>query len=278
LFRKTITIESKPQREGQKSRSFSVEALAWVLANEMWDLGSTSKERTYRPVFFAYAGSGSAARSFTANLQAGRVAAEASSGSLRFEIPRSAGFRYEAHSRGDGTLMLVYLPHVFSMQPGTTEVGWISFLAMPPKSWVDREAAKIAGAMGSDAREAAIAAYFVAFLDARTPRPIANDLRFHLGLYRAAKEQPWCRVSSGYDTNPGKLFAQGLEGVGFEEPLLCNVQPDAFADFLADQTARLLPREREEVIQHGTPRIHRPRRILPDADAPVAQLSLFGGL
>ena len=56
----TISVESKPAHEGQKSRTFSVELLAWVLANEMWELGSTSKETTHRPVFLAYAGSSSA--------------------------------------------------------------------------------------------------------------------------------------------------------------------------------------------------------------------------
>ena len=56
LSRRTISVESKPTFEGQKSRTFSVELLAWVLANEMWELGSSSRENIYRPVFLAYAG------------------------------------------------------------------------------------------------------------------------------------------------------------------------------------------------------------------------------
>jgi hypothetical protein len=280
LERRTISIEGKPAYEGQKSRTFSVELLAWVLANPMWELGSTSKENTHRPVFLAFAGSSSAARSFQANLQGGRVAAEAArSYGRQFEIPRSAGFRYETTSRGDGTLTLVYLPHVFSRQPLTTETGTLSFVCMPPTAWVDEQAAAIAPVMGLDAREAATAAYFVAYLDARSALPIANDLRFHLALFRAAKEQVWCRVSEGCETNPGDLYAEGLAGIGFEPPVLCNVDPHIFAEFLAQQTARNLPKEQlREVITYGTPRIHRPRRVLPHAQAPAAQLSLFGGL
>jgi hypothetical protein len=276
LSRRTISVESKPAHEGQKSRTFSVELLAWVLANEMWELGSTSKENTHRPVFLAYAGSSSAAKAFQANLQSGRIAAEAQGG-LRFEIPRSAGFRYEPMSRGEGTLTLVYLPHLFSIQPPTSETENLSFLCMPPSAWVEEQARAIAPALGSTAREAAIAAYFVAYLDARTHLPIANNLRFHLALYRAAREQPWCDAPEGSASRPGALFAEGLSGVGFEAPLMCNVSPEVFAQFLAEQTALLLPREqRPEVISHGTTSVRRPRRVLSRSHAPSAQLKLFG--
>ena len=144
---------------------------------------------------------------------------------------------------------------------------------------VDDQATAIASSMGSDAREAAVAAYFVAYLDARSALPIANDLHFHLALFRAAKEEDWCRVSEGSSPTPETLFAAGLSGIGFEPPVLCSVSPQAFAEFLAQQTARHLPRERRhEEIHHGTPRIHRPRRVLSNATAPSAQLSLFGGV
>src|SRR3954467_8430019 len=100
LSRRTISVESKPTFEGQKSRTFSVELLAWVLANEMWELGSSNRENIYRPGFLASAGSSSAARAFQANLQAGRVAADVPGG-YRFEVPRSAGFRYKPTGRGE---------------------------------------------------------------------------------------------------------------------------------------------------------------------------------
>ena len=276
LYRRTITVESKPASEGQKSTSFSVELLAWVLANPLWPLGSTGRDNTFRPVFFAYAGSTSAARAFQANLQLGRVAVDAA-GNCRFEIPRSAGFCYETTSRGEGTLTLVYLPHLFSLQPATTDAAHISFLCMPPTAWVETQARAIARPMGSEAREAAIAAYFVAYLDARSTLPIANDLRFHLELYRAAKTQPWCSASEGSVSDPGELFAEGLSGIGFEPPVMCSVTPDVFAQFLARETAKNLPKQQaHEVIQHGTTRIHRSRRVLSRSQAPSAQLSLFG--
>jgi hypothetical protein len=51
-------------QEGTKSRTFSLELLAWVVADKLWELGATGKEREHRPVFVAYAAPASAARAF----------------------------------------------------------------------------------------------------------------------------------------------------------------------------------------------------------------------
>jgi hypothetical protein len=129
--------------------------------------------------------------------------------------------------------------------------------------------------MGQDAHEAAVAAYFVAYLDQRSPLPIANDLDFHLALYRAAREEPWCQQSSGSEWSPGRLFHAGLEAVGFEPALYCNVDHTTFGEFLKTQTALHLP-SFQETTDHGTTRIHRPRRVLPDSLRAAAQAGRAG--
>jgi hypothetical protein len=274
--RKTITVETKPQREGQKSRSFSVELLAYVLANDLWELGAGGKERHLRPVFLAYAGTDQASRAFSANLRAGRPAVVAgnSHSITKLEVPKSAGFRFETYSREGATLTLAYLPAVFSFQQPAADSGNISFLCLPPTWWVDEQVEATEEAVGKDAREAAVAAYFVALLDQRSPLPIANDLEFHLKLYRAALEQPWCQQSSGSEWSPGRLFHTGLEAIGFEPALYCNVDPATFAEFLKAQTSLHLPSEQETI--HGTTSIRRPRRLLPDSVHAAAQARCAG--
>ena len=176
----------------------------------------------------AYAGTDQGSRAFSANLRGGRPAVAAGSSlTTRFEVPRSAGFRFDKFTREGATLTLVYLPPVFSFQPATTDAEDIAFLCLPPTWWVDEQAKAIRQTWGEDAREAAIAAYFVAYLDQRSPLPIANDLGFHLKLYRAALEEPWCQTSFGSEWSPGTLFHLGLETVGFETALCCKVDhPD----------------------------------------------------
>jgi hypothetical protein len=177
---RSISIAPTTDAKG-KSRSFSAELLAIVAANSLWPSGETAPDGTLRPLLVAYAASDLQARAFTANLRAGRPArsTDRRPDRLRFEIPRSAGFRFETHSADGATLTLAYQPTVFAMQPGGLEDGRLRFIAMPPTWWVEREAETMAD-LGADAREAALAAYFVAYLDRHSPYPIANDRRFHL--------------------------------------------------------------------------------------------------
>ncbi len=192
----------------------------------------------------------------------------------KFEVPKSAGFRYETFSRAGATLTLAYLPGVFGFQPPSADSGNIAFLCLPPTWWVEEQTQAIRPAMGADAREAALAAYFIAYLDQRSPLPIANDLSFHLNLYRAARGEPWCQTSSGEDWCPGKLFHVRLEAIGYEPALYCNVDHATFAEFLKAQTAAHLPSEQETT--HGTTPIRRPRRVLPDTARVAAQAGLAG--
>jgi hypothetical protein len=245
-FHMSLAIEAKPTREGQKTRVFHAGLLALVVAPGLGlELSATRKDNTLRPVLLTYAATELETRAFTANLRAGLPAVHTRTGrSFRIEIPRSAGFRYETVPAARGTLTHAYRPSAFALQPQTADASALRFLCMPPRWWVEREAATLTE-FGSDAREAALAAYFVAYLDRRTPLPIANNLRFHLALYRAALSSGWCHEAKGSpDRTP--LYAEGCDTLGFESPLLVSTTYDDFSAFLAEQTARHLPRLHEE--------------------------------
>ncbi len=173
-----LAIEAKPTREGQKTRIFHADLLTVVAAPGLaWEFGSTSRDNTLRPVLLAYAATDQQARAFTANLRAGRPAIhdERGIGTLRIEIPRSAGFRYETFASDGGTLTFAYLPGAFSQQPAAAEQDAIRFLCMPPTWWVEREAATLSE-LGPDAREAALAARARTWCPCRraTPPPFAT--------------------------------------------------------------------------------------------------------
>src|ERR1700728_3785296 len=112
---RSLSIAPAADTKG-KSRSFSAELLTIVAANSLWSFGESAPDGILRPVLVAYAASDLQARVFTANLRAGRPARSSDSRSdrLRFEIPRSAGFRFDTHSTGGATLTLAYQPTVLA--------------------------------------------------------------------------------------------------------------------------------------------------------------------
>jgi hypothetical protein len=79
---------------------------------------------------------------------------------------------------------------------------------------------------------------FVARLDARSPLPIANDPAFHHALYGRALAESW--LAAGDDRS---VFAtRGLDALGLDGAVLCDVSQETLAEFLARATADLLPR------------------------------------
>lgn len=264
-YRLPVVTEVKPDREGRKSRIFRAELLCFVTANRLWELGASAKEGILRPVLLAYAATDQEARAFTANLRTGRPIVEdtRSSSTLRFELPRSAGFQVETHTRDGGTLTLAYLRSAFALEPNILESDRIEFLCMPPSWWTAREAATLAE-FGRDAAEVARASYFIAYLDARSPLPIANDHRFHLELYHAALATDWCQRPTDSPWASAGFTALGCAALGFEPPLLVSVSQKEFSAFLAEQTAKHLHAS-QETLDHGKTRVRRPRRLLSHA-------------
>jgi hypothetical protein len=221
------------RKDDPKGRTFTVHYVASIQAPGICPPAGNG---TLRPVLFAYAGTSSAVRAFTANLRAGLTAA---TNDRRYELLRSLGYRYQITSPATGkALVIAYLPELFHLQPGVQEHGALRFVSAPPRWWVDRQTELLAPEFGDLAREHALAMAFVARLDARTPLPIANDPGFHHGLYQLAREEPW--IETGEDRQA--LAFDGLDALGLVDPVLCDVPKRIFADFLATATARLLPR------------------------------------
>ncbi len=133
--------------------------------------------------------------------------------------------------------MTAYLPELFDLDPGATPER-IAFVFLPPARWLDEQAEALAPDFGEDAREAARAALFAAFLDRRTLLPLVGDLRFHLRIYRAALEASWARLGDESRHEGGDLYAEGLAACGLDAPLLVAVSHADFELFLREQTAR----------------------------------------
>jgi hypothetical protein len=224
------------KKDDPKGRTFTVHHVASIEARAICPPAGNG---TLRPVLLAYAGSPSSVRAFTANLRSGLTAALPD---RRVELLRSLAYRYQLTTPLPGrALAIAYLPALFHLRPGVQGQEALRFVSAPPRWWLDEQEALLAPENGPLARDHARAMAFVARLDARTPLPIANDPAFHHALYLRALEEPWTATATGDDRDG--LTCDGLEALGLESPVLCDVPQQAFADFLATATAELLPRQ-----------------------------------
>ncbi len=252
-------LEIQQKNVDAKGRAFRVHLVAYILAD---DILARPNGGTLRPILLSYAGTASAVRAFTANLRCGETAVEGDSRHGRkFELLRSLGYRYEFSSSPAGVLCTAYLPAPFHLRAGSEEQGRIEFVSAPPTWWLDRQVRELEPEHGLRARSVARARAYAAYLDQRTPLPIANDPHFHAALFDAAAAAPWTSVAG--DTG---FTCVGLDALGLEAPLLTSVHPDIFGAFLADLTATHLPKE----LAHGSHRFARSGRVLSNAAASPA--------
>lgn len=225
-----LTIEPPAGRTTLKSRTFRARLLGYLTADRLWALGTTGGS-AQRPVWLAVFGTVGEAKPFAANLRAGRTAKIERAGAL--QIPKSSGHRWVTQAVPEGVVTVAYLAELFHLEPPVPFTEAVRFVMAPARRWVDREAESLGAEFGADARDAARAALFAAYLDRRTPLPLLRDLRFHLQLYRAALDEPWL-VAPQDDLD---ATARGFACCGLDAPVLCTVDLPTLGEFLTAQTA-----------------------------------------
>ena len=260
----SLRIARKGRSEEAKSRSFSAWLLGYMTADALWEGGSGGSPR--RPVWLSYFGTEQEVRAVTANLRSGRTA---QSGNLALELPKKAGYRWMPQAVAGGVVMTAYLPALFDLEPVSPFVDEVRFVLAPPRWWLDEQAAALSADFGADARVAARAALFAAYLARRTDRPLVPELRFQVRLYRAAIETGWVEPIATRSYSPRGFAFEDRAAGGLEEPLAVFPSPSELASFLTDQTTQYFEEER----RHGTTDRTRGGRLLPDADRAVVQSS-----
>jgi hypothetical protein len=217
-----IEVVIEPKQEG-KGRSFRAICMASSRADKLWDGGGAAGD-IERPVFAAFVGSDAELRPFVANLMLGRRALVAGNYGRRakgFEFLKSAGYKYIWQREGEGSIVSVFLPELFLMDPGMVDPKVAKFVLLPSSRWAAEQAIDTgpivryvkrtplvkklnAGPPADDWRwrqkdyvheplfsDDVLAALvptaylFAAFLDRRTRAPLLADGRFYLQLMMA---------------------------------------------------------------------------------------------
>jgi len=197
-----------PQQEG-KGRVFSATLLSYVEADPMWETGRSAGE-TIRPLWMMCCGSDQELRAFVANLRTGRKATFGNKAGYssyrygkqeRFEILRSSNFQVSWQKEPEGSIVTLYHPDLFQIDPGLVDETHIQFILLPTAAWHSEQKIdttpivqhlRKCGYQQSDEELSALSItsfLFATYLDRRTRCPLVADGRFYAQLMLSCLKQ-----------------------------------------------------------------------------------------
>lgn len=246
----TIELVIEPQKEG-KGRSFRATLVSYVEAPGMLPKGND----TTRPVFMVLAGSDNELRPFVANLRLGRKATTGYKSREKYEILKSAGFQCAWQRAALGSLVTLFAPDLFCLDPGMVDPKGVSFVLLPAKSWLGPLAVRLPACVPEDceADVRALAPLFIAYLDRRTRCPLIPDERFYAQVLAHALDEGLASFAGGssygrdaWGVNGG-LKVVDIEAAGYGRALLFRSSHEQLETFLAEQVKTYFGADAQEI-------------------------------
>lgn len=223
------------QKEG-KGRSFRATLVSYVEITRVSPRSNDAK----RPVFMAVAGTENELRPFVANLRTGKKAECGYKGRDRYEILKSAGYQCTWQRSAKGSLVTLFAPDLFSLDPGMVDPKGVQFCVMPGQDWTKDSDVEVPDFVPKDRVEAVrrLAPLVIAYLDRRTRCPLVPDPVFYVSLLADALNEGLACFPNRGGYYPGwgeaKGFdAEGIEDLGMHEPLFFAASHEVLEDFLA---------------------------------------------
>lgn len=213
---------------GKKGRAFSAKCTAIIVADSLWSAGGGD---TMRPIWAQFIATDAELRPFASNLRLGRKAEPStgrSSACDRIEFLKSVGYQMSWQREPEGSILTVYHPELFRLDPGMVDPAGATFAMLVPRWWL--------AAQTVDA-DSARAALFAAYLDRRTRCPLVADAAFYRQLFAAAIECGLARMPTDRTVkySKGPLAAEGLEQAGVDTVVVFSASHDELETFLVEQ-------------------------------------------
>jgi hypothetical protein len=230
------------EKAGRKGRSFSAKCSALITANHLWDSGAGD---TIRPIWAQFIGSDAELRPFATNLKLGRKAEPSrgrSSAGDRLEFKKSANYQLSWQREPEGTILTLFHPDLFRLDPGMVDPGGASFVMLTPRWWVAAQ-----DVPGGD--PPARASLFAAMLDRRTRWPLPADVAFYQQLLAAALDQGLALTPGDRSVNYSHSFAaEGLEQAGLDMngAIAFSATHETLEAFLAEQCTEFFAAQESE--------------------------------
>jgi len=263
------------QKEGAKGRAFGATCLGFASADGLWETSG----KTIRPVWAMFAGTDAELRPFVTNLRLGRKAERQSNHGRggddeRLEFLKSVGYQVTWQRETEGSIVTLFHPEFFRLDPGLIDPAAIQFVLLVPKDWSDAQAVDIDAAVNHTRAMAPrvdpslleslvpTAYLFAAFLDRRTRCPLVADGRFYLQLLVASLDQrlaslpgncarynqdrrEWghhSRHGFNFEVGGERYCRDGIETIGLLHAISFSASHDVFEAFLAEQVSLFFDR------------------------------------
>ena len=182
-------------KDGGKQESFRCTHLGHVKWSAV--LSNPTRNGPDRPIWLSLAASPQEMRAVEANLRMGRTLKV---DHRTLELLKTAPYVWSRQSAPNTTVLTVYLPDIFRLDPGQVDASGVQFYVLPPKSWCDDYSAKhrdaIARAVASVTSDpeyterltdlAPRAVWMLNMINSRTRCPVIREIAFALRVYRAA--------------------------------------------------------------------------------------------
>jgi hypothetical protein len=228
-------LRIEPQTEG-KGRSFRATLVSYIEAPHLWARGND----TVRPIHMTLAGSDNELRPFVANLRTGKKATVGDRGRQRFEVLKSAGFQCAWQRTAKGSLVTLFAPDLFCLDPGMVDPKGVSFVLLPARSWLRPSDVQVPDCVPEErvADVRALAPLFIAYLDRRTRCPLIPDARFYAQVLANALDQGLASWSGGWQREwgtSGNFVEVDTADAGYAPAVLFNASHETLEDFLAEQ-------------------------------------------
>lgn len=238
-----LTVESVNKDKG---RSFSSILLASVVCDSLWS--NSSPSNIVRPIYLSIAGSDNELRPFVANLKVGsKIYISNRYGNqerFKLEIMRSVDYQFSWQKIKDFSVVTIFQPELFKIDPGIVENDKISFCILPTNDMLVEPNPDIIYYLTSKGYNekdsifaAKIAPIFIAYLDRRTRCPLILDERFYPLLFLKCLNNDVPIVGRKTSNNMGysrKAYIEyGLDNVNLNDGVVMLSSNDLFEEVLS---------------------------------------------
>ena len=229
--------------ESKSNRVFRVSLLHVVSMPYLMGYGERGVGLPLRPAMLSFAAGDAECRAFATNARGGKlIEARNQAGTVecKIELMKYDGYRAAVNRMADGaTAITLFSPSVFQLEARPEDR--VAFGMAVPIHWVDGMVKSLAAAGGLGKiplREAAVAMWFVAYLDRRCRTPLLSTAEFSWRLWKSAIEKGFVHNATVGDRKKSATWVNPSQPIGLEVVAMIYADTDTVEDWIAKEVKR----------------------------------------